>query len=342
MDEQQNIRIARYLAGDATEQEREELRTELARSKALREDFFRLKNLWEAAHPAFDPKRIDTDAALRKVLAKRTQPPQAAAPRPTLTDRFRHIAAVLFIPLLTASLFFAWKAANRTGETIAFNEVTAPYGTMTRIVLPDSSRVWINTGSSLEYPSHFRAGEQRTVRMTGEAYFEVHADEKRPFVVEVGGLNVTAKGTAFNINAYDKLRETVVTLVSGKVDVAAGGVKNSLLPEQQLSYYADGTMRITDVDTFRGTSWKDGILAFRDDALKDVFNHLGQIYRVQFEVMDPELGDYVYRATFRGETFDQILRLLEISAPIRFEEQPRHQESDSGFSEKIIRVYKNQ
>lgn len=342
MDEQQNIRIARYLAGDATEQEREELRTELARLEALREDFFRLKNLWEAAHPAFDPKRIDTDAALRKVLAKRTQPPQAAAPRPTLTDRFRHIAAVLFIPLLTASLFFAWKAANRTGETIAFNEVTAPYGTMTRIVLPDSSRVWINTGSSLEYPSRFRAGEQRTVRMTGEAYFEVHADEKRPFVVEVGGLSVTAKGTAFNINAYDKLRETVVTLVSGKVDVAAGGVKNSLLPEQQLSYYADGTMRITDVDTFRGTSWKDGILAFRDDALKDVFNRLGQIYRVQFEVMDPELGDYVYRATFRGETFDQILRLLEISAPIRFEEQPRHQESDSGFSEKIIRVYKNQ
>ena len=342
MDEQQNIRIARYLAGDATEQEREELRTELARSEALREDFFRLKNLWEAAHPAFDPKRIDTDAALRKVLAKRTQPPQAAAPRPTLTDRFRHIAAVLFIPLLTASLFFAWKAANRTGETIAFNEVTAPYGTMTRIVLPDSSRVWINTGSSLEYPSRFRAGEQRTVRMTGEAYFEVHADEKRPFVVEVGGLSVTAKGTAFNINAYDKLRETVVTLVSGKVDVAAGGVKNSLLPEQQLSYYADGTMRITDVDTFRGTSWKDGILAFRDDALKDVFNRLGQIYRVQFEVMDPELGDYVYRATFRGETFDQILRLLEISAPIRFEEPPRHQESDSGFSEKIIRVYKNQ
>ena len=119
-------------------------------------------------------------------------------------------------------------------------------------------------------------------------------------------------------------------------------MENRLLPEQQLSYYADGTMRITDADTFRGTSWKDGILAFRDDALSDVFNRLGQIYRVQFEIMGPELGDYVYRATFRGETFDQILRLLEISAPIRFEEQPRHQESDSGFSEKIIRVYKNQ
>ena len=227
MDEQQNIRIARYLAGDATEQEREELRTELAQSEALREEFFRLKNLWETAHPAFDPKRIDTDAALRKVLAQCTQPPQAVAPRPTLADRFRHIAAVLFIPLLAASLFFAWKAADRTGETIAFNEVTAPYGTMTRIVLPDSSRVWINTGSSLEYPSRFRAGERRTVRMTGEAYFEVHADEKRPFVVEVGDLSVTAKGTAFNINAYDMLRETVVTLVSGKVDVAAGGVEDS-------------------------------------------------------------------------------------------------------------------
>lgn len=341
MDEQQNIRIARYLAGDATEQERNELREELAQSEALREEFLRLKNLWEAAHPTFDPARIDTDAALRNVLAQRTKQLQTTAPQSTLADRFRHIAAVLFIPLLAASLFFAWKAADRTGEAIAFNEVTAPYGTMTMVVLPDSSRVWINTGSSLEYPSRFRTGKQRTVRMTGEAYFEVQADEKWPFVVEVGDLSVTAKGTAFNINAYDMLRETVVTLVSGKVDVAADGVENKLLPEQQLSYYADGTMQITDVDTFRGTSWKDGILAFRDDALGDVFKRLGQIYRVQFEIMDPELGDYVYRATFRGETFDQILRLLEISAPIRFEEQPRHQESDSGFSEKIIRVYKN-
>ena len=164
MDEQQNIRIARYLAGDATEQERNELREELAQSEALREEFLRLKNLWEAAHPAFDPARIDTDAALRNVLAQRTKQLQTTAPRSTLADRFRHIAAVLFIPLLAASLFFAWKAADRTGEAMAFNEVTAPYGTMTMVVLPDSSRVWINTGSSLEYPSRFRTGKQRTVR----------------------------------------------------------------------------------------------------------------------------------------------------------------------------------
>lgn len=342
MDEQQNILIARYLAGDATEQEREKLRAELDRSETLREEFLRLKNLWEATRPAFDPQRIDTDAALRKVLAKRTQTPRQIVPRTTFADRFRRIAAVLFLPLLAASLFFAWKAADHSGEAIAVHEVTAPYGTMTSIVLPDSSRAWINTGSSLEYPSSFRPGEQRTVRMTGEAYFEVHADEKRPFIVKVGGLSVTAKGTAFNINAYDMLREIVVTLVSGKVDVAAGGKENRLLPEQQLSYRTDGTMRITDTDSFRKISWKDGILAFRDDSLNEVFNRLGQIYRVQFELMDPELGDYVYRATFRGETFDQILRLLEISAPIRFEEQPQVQESDSGFSKKIIRVYKNQ
>ena len=84
---------------------------------------------------------------------------------------------------------------------IAYNEVTAPYGMVSSLTLPDSSKVWLNAGSTLKYPTAFTSNV-REVEMSGEAYFEVHADKEHPFIVNTGDLKVTATGTAFNICSF--------------------------------------------------------------------------------------------------------------------------------------------
>ena len=89
---------------------------------------------------------------------------------------------------------------------IAFNEVTAPYGTVSTLTLPDSSKVWLNAGSTLKYPTAFTSNV-REVEMSGEAYFEVHADKKHPFIVSTGDLKVTATGTAFNVLVRIDIRD---------------------------------------------------------------------------------------------------------------------------------------
>lgn len=224
---------------------------------------------------------------------------------------------------------------------IAYNEVTAPYGMVSSLTLPDSSKVWLNAGSTLKYPAAFTSNV-REVEMSGEAYFEVHADKEHPFIVNTGDLKVTATGTAFNICSFAKAQEEVITLVTGKVAVSQENNIKHLLPGQQLNYQrASKSMEITDIDTYKYISWKDGILAFRDDPLKSIFNRLEQVYQVRFILKDTSINQFTYRATFKGETLDEILDYMGMSIPITFRTTETEKEGNDSINVRTIEVYKN-
>lgn len=192
---------------------------------------------------------------------------------------------------------------NDKDEQLAYYKASTPYGSISEIILPDSSKVWLDVGSTLEYPSRF-INNTRRVYMCGEAYFEVHADKKHPFIIQADELEITATGTAFNVSSFAQSLEQKVTLISGKVSVSQGNKIKYLLPGQQLTYQRNTKrMTIASIDTFKYTAWKDGIIAFRDDSLETIFHRLEQIYRVRFIVNDLDIKKYTYRATFKGETF---------------------------------------
>lgn len=121
---------------------------------------------------------------------------------------FTRAAAILVVPLLISSLFFSYLYYTtgrnvKTGASVVFAEISSMPGTITRLVLPDQSVVWLNAGSRLVYPSVFDEKE-RKVQLFGEGYFEVEADSEHPFSVSTSeGLRVIAYGTKFNVNAYD-------------------------------------------------------------------------------------------------------------------------------------------
>lgn len=115
-----------------------------------------------------------------------------------------------------------------------------------------------------------------------------------------------------------------------------------LLPGQQLNYQkASKSMEVTDIDTYQYISWKDGILAFRDDPLKTIFDRLEQVYRVRFILKDPSINQFTYRATFKGETLDEILDYMGMSIPITFRTTETKQEGNDSVSVRTIEVYKN-
>lgn len=109
-----------------------------------------------------------------------------------------------------------------------------------------------------------------------------------------------------------------MTLVKGKVAVTLDQKKTiSLSPGEKIDYnLATSLYNVNKTNTYKWCSWKDGILIFRDDPLEYVFKRLGQTYNVEFILKDAELGKYSYKATFEGESLNEILRLLEMSAPI--------------------------
>ena len=100
-------------------------------------------------------------------------------------------------------------------------------------------------------------------------------------------------------------------------------------------------MEITDIDTYKYISWKDGILAFRDDPLKSIFNRLEQVYQVRFILKDTSINQFTYRATFKGETLDEIQDYMGMSIPITFRTTETEKEGNDSINVRTIEVYKN-
>jgi len=205
----------------------------------------------------------------------------------------------------------------------------------------DGTRVHLNYNTTLKYPPHFTSNS-RTVYLDGEAYFEVESDKEHPFIVKTKQLTVEATGTAFNVNAYAPDHVAAVTLVKGKVAVTLDQKKTiSLSPGEKIDYnLATSLYNVNKTNTYKWCSWKDGILIFRDDPLEYVFKRLGQTYNVEFILKDAELGKYSYKATFEGESLNEILRLLEMSAPIQCKEVSNRSNNSEKFEKQRIEVSK--
>jgi transmembrane sensor len=182
-------------------------------------------------------------------------------------------------------------------NTIAWNTVTTPRGGQYQLSLPDGSKVWLNAASSLRFPVSF-SGEKRIVELEGEAYFEVAPSSgkngKRPFIVEVNGMEVEVLGTHFNIMAYTDEPDTKTTLIEGSVKVSNGSSMAMLKPGQQALMKTGTTatgIRINkEADITEAIAWKDGNFQFNNADLQTVMRPIARWYdvNVSYEGQLPE------------------------------------------------------
>ncbi|MBX3252554.1 MAG: FecR domain-containing protein [Chitinophagaceae bacterium] len=221
--------------------------------------------------------------------------------------------------------------ADTKGDMI-FNTVSTPNGRQFRLGLPDGTQVWLNAASSITYPVEFSA-LQRAVKVTGEAYFEVSTDKKRPFIVEKGSLAVVVTGTHFNINTYDDDLTAQVTLLEGRVTVRNGKAEENLLPGQQAETIGTEQLQLhTSVNTEEVMAWKNGYFSFNNSDLQSVMRKLSRWYNVEvlYEGNIPAMkfgGEIA-----RNSNLSQVLDILQESkVHFRIENN-----SPSGNSGKII------
>jgi ferric-dicitrate binding protein FerR (iron transport regulator) len=259
---------------------------------------------------------------------------------------WKKIAAVLLIPLVLGNLlYFLFRANNyTTTQEPVYNELFAAFGTRSALKLSDGSSVWLNSGSSIKYPDRF-VGNNRTVVLKGEAYFEVESNREKPFIVETSSLSVKATGTKFNVSGYTSAEEAEVTLVSGKVEVSLTddkkNIKSSTLDiNQHFSFNkVNGTTSIVNEDTYKYISWKDGKLVFRNEPLSQVVKEISQLFNIDIEIKGEELLNYSYRATFQDESLVEILKLLKMSSPIDYIEVKRDPLPDGSFPRKKVIIF---
>ncbi|WP_423130213.1 FecR family protein [Gaoshiqia sp. Z1-71] len=259
---------------------------------------------------------------------------------------FARVAAILLVPILlyTAYLYFSKPNPTNLQVTSRLITVDSQQGTITTLVLPDGSRVWLNAGSSLSYPDYFDGGI-RVVSLSGEAYFEVVKDDKMPMVVSTGNLNVKVYGTRFNVSAFSSEQSVKVTLVEGSVSLSfpSGKLdgKDEFFVEagQTVAFREDSEqLTVQEEDPFLHTAWKEGILIFRNETFETVLRRLSRKFNVDIKLMDKSLAYIPMDATFRDENINEILRLLSFSTPFKYYYGTREQLPDKTFAKSIIYI----
>ena len=185
--------------------------------------------------------------------------------------------------------------------------------------MSDGTVVNLNSESELKYPVLF-TGDTRTVRVSGEAYFEVAEDAAHPFIVETAGVKIKVLGTGFNVMAYPGDAESAVTLVHGKVGIQTDRQQLVLQPDEQYVYQSEthrGTVR--QVDATQYISWKEGILNFDKMPLDELARKLSRWYDVEFFFAKPDLKEAHFSLDIqRYENIATILSKLEKTGRVRF------------------------
>lgn len=186
-------------------------------------------------------------------------------------------------------------------------EKTTSWGQKLSFSLPDGSRVKLNAGSSLKYPQQF-AADCRHVELVGEAFFEVTKNKDKPFSITSGAVETTVLGTSFNVNAYTDQEAIAVSVLTGKVHVAATSGEVSLLPHEQGVYQKrKGKIVKEKIDIEKVLYWKTGVLHFEDAPLEEVANALAKWYGVTITFENEALKRCHLTATYKKEALATVL-----------------------------------
>lgn len=265
-------------------------------------------------------KSVDTDAALRKVYGNI---------RRNSFRRFlasmQRAAAILLLPVLAAGGYFCFKYYTDEDESVNEQvELKTTAGMVSSAVLPDGSRVWLNSNSSLTYPVRF-SGDERKVFLSGEAYFDVKSDNGKKFIVSTSSMDVEVLGTEFNVDAYgEDGRDVRTALVSGSVRMSyadTSGVRHivRLSPGQMIVYDPDSdAVACMGINTETVTSWKDGRIVLDNTSLADALRMIENRYNVRFMITNGDLLQNRYTGVFDSQRLDTVLEHFRRTTRIHF------------------------
>jgi len=195
---------------------------------------------------------------------------------------------------------------------LSYNELKTPKGGEYQITLLDGTRVWLNSASSLRFPSTFSGGKRQVI-LSGEAYFEVAKNAKMPFIVAVGKTEIKVLGTHFNVSGYSDDDITTTTLLEGAVELTNGKNEGILRPGQQAAISkTSGGIQISAGDLAQAMAWKNGYFRFDDQDIRGIMKEVSRWYDVEVEFRGKALNNKQFGGTFyRNKGIAELLSHLE-------------------------------
>ena len=234
--------------------------------------------------------------------------------RRTMWTKISRVAAMIALPL--AASFATWRVVTPDDPGVPV-EVTVDRGEKAAVTLPDGSKVWLNSASRLSYsPESWR--RERNVNLTGEAYFEVRPDSRRPFTVATDKLSVKVLGTKFNVKAYPDDAVSSSTLVEGSVEVTTPDGSYAIEPGWQVGY--DAARNVTTsparVDTDACIAWIDNQLVFTDQTFEQIIASVERMYNIDVVFTSESIRSRRFSGTLPNNGLREFLEVISISSPV--------------------------
>jgi ferric-dicitrate binding protein FerR (iron transport regulator) len=196
------------------------------------------------------------------------------------------------------------------------NVITTTDSTQTEIVLPDSSHVWLNSGSSIKYPEKF--GENREIKLEGEAYFEIAHDTAHPFIVYSGNTQTRVLGTKFNLRAYASDKQVALHVTQGKVSFGSKDGDKQLFTHGQMGTYNIATGKVLKSENADSNflAWKTHEFYFDNHSLASVFEILSNVYHFKYKFENDKATTIRITASFNNRPLPEIMQTITASSNI--------------------------
>lgn len=214
-------------------------------------------------------------------------------------------------------------ARNRKPVAI-YNTITTPKGGQYEVTLADGTHVWLNADSKLRFPVVF-TGTERSVEVTGEAYFEVAKDQQKPFKVKSDNQEITVLGTHFNVNAYSNESFSRTTLLEGSIRVTKGVVQTLLSPGQQvINEVSSPSLKVRNVtDVNESIAWKNGLFMFEQEPVSSIMNKISRWYNIAVEYQGDVKGRKYSGTISKFEEVTEVLKTMQLTGTIQFKIEGR-------------------
>ena len=306
-------RIANYFEGKMSVSERIAFLRETEKDDNLKKEFINYRNmLGLIALADKDNDRIEGRQSYNKFRKDQV--------RQVMYRKFLQVlsyAAVIAL-LVGGTYFFTLNIQKSDIVDLAQNKIYVPAGQRANILLSDGTEVWINANTTIIYPSVF-SGSERNIKLSGEAFFKVAHNEKKPFIVSTDNLDVKVLGTTFDVSAYKESGQTSVSLLEGSVKVQMDD-KDVILSPKEVLYYDKEKTDVEKLDNENNFSWRYGILTFEDESLFEILKKLELCFHVEIIIKNSKLNQKTFTGKFRQrDGIMDILKILQRVHPFKIE-----------------------
>jgi len=226
---------------------------------------------------------------------------------------FKEILKVASVAAITFLVVYFFMDKTEESKFTAMQTITVPAGQRINISLPDGTNVWLNALTTIEYPVSFN-NKDRSVKLDGQAYFDVKHDDEIPFIVETDKGNIRVLGTKFDVLSYSKSDLFETALMDGKVEVllTSDPTQTITLSPGSKAYLVDGKLYkvpIVDNNSYR---WKEGLISFEDSSFADIMKEFEKSYGIFIIIQNKTVSNYSYTGKFRVvDGIDYALRVLQ-------------------------------